>query len=147
MGSWWRVVGLCFFVVVALFGVATCRGARRAKHKAREKALAELLSLMEEADEASRLDMQDLERNVAWIRGAGGLERLAIVRAVMPDGELATDLRVIARRYILGLFWVDIISSFPVNFIFYLLSTDSTGNALQVARCKTRAHAASPNPS
>jgi hypothetical protein len=92
LGSWWRVVGLCFFVVVALFGVATCRGARRAKHKAREKALADLLSLMEEADEASRLDMQDLERNVAWIRGAGGLERLAIVRAVMPDGELAAAM-------------------------------------------------------
>ena len=92
MGSWWRVVGLCFFVVVALFGVATCRGARRAKLKAREKALANLLSLMEEADEASRLDMQDLERNVAWIRGAGGLERLAIVRAVMPDGELAAAM-------------------------------------------------------
>ena len=92
LGSWWRVVGLCFFVVVALFGVATCRGARRAKHKAREKALADLLSLMEEADEASRLDMQDLERDVAWIRGAGGLERLAIVRAVMPDGGLAAAM-------------------------------------------------------
>jgi len=92
LGSWWRVVGLCFFVVVALFGVATCRGARRAKLKAREKALANLLSLMEEADEASRLDMQDLERDVAWIRGAGGLERLAIVRAVMPDGELAAAM-------------------------------------------------------
>lgn len=92
LGSWWRVVGLCFFVVVALFGVATCRGARRAKLKAREKALANLLSLMEEADEASRLDTQDLERNVAWIRGAGGLERLAIVRAVMPDGELAAAM-------------------------------------------------------
>ena len=92
LGSWWRVVGLCFFVVVALFGVATCRGARRAKLKARTKALANLLSLMEEADEASRLDMQDLERNVAWIRGAGGLERLAIVRAVMPDGELAAAM-------------------------------------------------------
>ena len=92
LGSWWRVVGLCFFVVVALFSVATCRGARRAKHKAREKALADLLSLMEEADEASRLDTQDLERNVAWIRGAGGLERLAIVRAVMPDGELAAAM-------------------------------------------------------
>ena len=66
--------------------------APRETHKAREKALADLLSLMEEADEASRLDTQDLERNVAWIRGAGGLERLAIVRAVMPDGELAAAM-------------------------------------------------------
>ena len=92
LGSWWRVVGLCFFVVVALFGVATCRGARRAKLKAREKALANLLSLMEEADEASRLDMQNLERDVAWIRGTNGVDRLQIVQAVMPDGKLAAAM-------------------------------------------------------
>ena len=29
---------------------------------------------------------------MAWIRGAGGLERLAIVRAVMPDGEDAAAM-------------------------------------------------------
>ena len=85
-------MGLCFFLAVALFGAATCRGARRAKHKAREKALADLLSLMEEADEASRLDLQDMERNVAWILGTDGAERLAIVQAVMPDGELAAAM-------------------------------------------------------
>ena len=77
---------------MALFGAATCRGARRAKHKAREKALAGLLALMEEADEASRLDLQDMERNVAWILGTDGAERLAIVQAVMPDGELAAAM-------------------------------------------------------
>ena len=92
LGSWVQIVGLCFFLAVALFGAATCRGARRAKHKAREKALADLLSLMEEADEASRLDLQDMERNVAWILGTDGAERLAIVQAVMPDGELAAAM-------------------------------------------------------
>ena len=86
------IVGLCFVCVALLLGVATCLGARRAKHKAREKALAQLLSLVEEADEASRLGMPHLERDVAWIRCADTSERLEVVQAVMPNGKLVAAM-------------------------------------------------------
>ena len=41
-------MGLCFFLAVALFGAAMCRGAWRAKHKAREKALETLIAEIED---------------------------------------------------------------------------------------------------
>ena len=58
-----------------------CRGARRAKTKARSRALTDLLEAMAEADRALRAELEDSQRDVAWIGGA------LCIQAVMPDGQ------------------------------------------------------------
>ena len=94
LGAWWQITGFCIFAAVILCGVAACRGARKAKAKARDVALAGLLALMTEADRASRLDRENAQPGdvgiARWVREGDGVdERKAIffMQAIAPNGD------------------------------------------------------------
>lgn len=78
LGAWWQITGFCIFAAVILCGVAACRGARKAKAKARDVALAGLLALMTEADRASRLDRENAQPGdvgiARWVREGDGVD-------------------------------------------------------------------------
>ena len=103
-GAWWSITGFCIFAAVIMAGVAMCRGARRAKAKARERALSELLALMSEADRVAQTEAEDSSRVVgtSWVsetrgRGEHG-ERFFFIQTIMPNGTACAAMMCPARE-------------------------------------------------